>query len=190
MLKIFLILFDITAIIVGIVLCIIKFIDYLDENPYASKKVIEKVVYSTVAGHLIFLFIGVPFLQILFSLSIQYSYHCLFDSYPIIKPEDPRFIYGLVGSLINYFLMIRFVSIHTIGVFLLICSFTIVWITPVCFFFSMSATEETLFIKSKGRENKTYARIALDYISLYSKMAFEQVQTVIGSQTGTNNRND
>lgn len=143
---------------------IIKFIDYLEENPYASKHFIQKIVYGSVAFHTVFLLIGISIPQILFSLSIQYSYNCLFDSYPVIRPEDPKFIYGLVGSLINYFLMIRFISMNSIRLLVVVPCFFIVWLTPVCFFFSMSATEDTLFIKKTGRKNKTYAGMLLDFL--------------------------
>lgn len=142
----------------------IKFIDYLEENPYGSKHLIQKMVYGSVAFHVVFLLLGVSIPQILFSLSIQYSYNCLFDSYPVIRPEDPRFIYGLVGSLVNYFLMIRFISMNSVRILVMIPCFAIIWLTPVCFFFSMSATEDTLFVKKTGRKNKTYAGMLLDFL--------------------------
>lgn len=162
--KVTFVLCIIIALIIAAGIGIVKFIDYLDENPYASKDLIQNILYIAVGSHLLFLFIGVPFLQILFSLSIQYSYHCLFDSYPIIKPEDYRFIYGLVGSLINYFLMIRFITVVNIRIITVILCFVVIWITPVCFFFSMSAGDETLFIKSKGRVSETYVGQFLKWI--------------------------
>lgn len=142
---------------------VIKLIDYLEENPYGSKAFIQKIVYSSIMAHLIFLFMGMPILQILFSLSIQYAYHCLFDIYPIVKPDDPRFIYGLVGSLVNYFLMIRFISLNDGSLLSIIPYFLIIWTTPIVFFFSMSATEDSLFVKKTGKKNKTYAGMALEW---------------------------
>lgn len=162
--KVSLVLILVIAFVIGIGVAIIKFIDYLEENPYGSKKLIEYILYTAVACHILFLFIGISIPQILFSLSIQYAYHCLFDAYPIIKPEDPKFIYGLVASLVNYFLMIRFISTYNPGLLMIVPCFIIIWITPVCFFFSMSATEDTLFIKTKGKTNVTYAGKFIDWI--------------------------
>lgn len=163
----------ILVVVVGILgllgIGIIRLIDYLEENPYGSKELIKKIVYSSVVAHLIFLVMGMSWWQILFSLSIQYTYHCLFDVYPIVKPEDPRFIYGLVGSLLNYFFMIRFISLSGSHVAFIIPYFIIIWTTPVFFFFSMSATEDALFIKKTGRKNKTYAGMALDWALSFGK---------------------
>lgn len=151
------------GLLISLGLGIIKLIDYLEENPYGSKALIQKIVYTSVAAHLLFLFMGMPILQILLSLSIQYAYHCLFDIYPIVKPEDPRFIYGLVGSLVNYFLMIRFISMSNGSILAIIPYFAIIWSTPIFFFFSMSATEDALFIKKTGKRNKTYAGMAVEW---------------------------
>lgn len=164
LLKLSFILIVVIILLIILGVGIIKFIDYLEENPYASKHFIQKIVYSSVAFHIVFLLIGISIPQILFSLSIQYSYNCLFDSYPVIRPEDPRFIYGLIGSLINYFLMIRFISMNSTKLLIVIPCFFIIWLTPVCFFFSMSATEDTLFIKKTGKKNKTYAGMLLDFL--------------------------
>ena len=168
-LKVTSILLISVSLLIALGLGVIKLIDYLEENPYGSKALIQKIVYSCVAAHLIFLIMDMPILQILFSLSIQYAYHCLFDIYPIVKPEDPRFIYGLVASLVNYFLMIRFISISNGSVLAIIPYFIIIWATPIFFFFSMSATEDALFIKKTGQKNKTYAGMALDWAFNFGK---------------------
>lgn len=154
--------------VAGLLIClgvgIIKLIDYLEENPYGSKDLIQKVVYTSIALHILFLVMGMPILQIIFSLTVQYSFNCMFDTYPFIKPEDPKFIYGVVGSLINYFLMIRFISLSSSKVMMIIPYFLIIWASPVCFFFSMSATEDTLFVKKGGKKNKTYAGLFIEWI--------------------------
>lgn len=143
---------------------IIKFIEYLEDNPYGSKELIQKVVYASVALHVLLLIAGMRFWQLAFSLSIQYTYNCMFDSYPFIRPEDPKFIYGLVASLINYFLMIRFISINSISLIFILPYFLIIWSTPICFFFSMSATEDALFIKKGGKKTRTYVGLCLDWL--------------------------
>lgn len=163
-LKVTAILVLVIGFLICLGVCIIKLIDYLEENPYGSKDLIQKIVYTSVALHIVFLLSGMPFLQLLFSLSIQYSYNCMFDSYPLVRPEDPKFIYGLVASLVNYFLMIRFISIKGIGFALIIPFFVIIWTTPICFFFSMSATENTVFLKKDGHKNKTYAGLLVDWL--------------------------
>lgn len=167
--KITSILILVAGALIGLGLGIIRLIDYLEENPYGSKDLIQKIIYASVIGHLVFLFMGMRLWQIIFSLSIQYTYHCLFDVYPIVKPEDPRFIYGLVGSLVNYFFMIQFISTSNGHIALIIPYFIIIWTTPIFFFFSMSATEDALFVKKTGKRNKTYAGMALDWALSFGK---------------------
>lgn len=169
--------FLLTCIIVALVVLviiligigIIRFIDYLEENPYGSKAAIEKIIFGVYASHVLLLFLGVSLWQILFSLSIQYSYHCLLDSHAEIETSDSRFIYGLVASLINYFLMIRFISMHNTALVYVIPCFLVIWITPVCFFFSMSATEDAPFKKPRRGESKSYGKKILNYLMTLGK---------------------
>lgn len=160
------------VIILAGVVCV-RFIDYIEENPYGSKSLIEKIIYIVVGSHILFLFMRLPILHILFSLSISYAYNCLLDSHAEIQTSDPRFLYGIIGSLVSYFLMIRFISIHHTSLLLIIPCFCIIWVVPICFFFSMSATEDTLFKKTKGGSTKTYAGQFVDYIFSLGKKSSE-----------------
>lgn len=155
--------------LVAISLGVIKLIDYLEENPYGSKDMIQNVVYASVALHILFLLSGMSYFQLLFSLSIQYCFNTMFDVYPLIKPEDIRFIYGAIGSLVNYFLMIRFISVQKLSLLTIIPYFIIIWATPICFFFSMSASEDNLFLNKPGIKNKTYAGMAIDWVLKFGK---------------------
>ncbi|KAM0681177.1 hypothetical protein GINT2_000371 [Glugoides intestinalis] len=162
--KSFFILIFVILLLILLGVGIIKFIEYLEDNPYGSKELIQKVVYTSVALHVLLFISGMQILQLAFSLSIQYTYNCMFDSYPFIRPEDPKFIYGLIASLVNYFLMIRFVSMNSIRLIFILPYFLIIWATPICFFFSMSATEDALFIKKGGKKTRTYVGLCLDWL--------------------------
>lgn len=143
----------------------IRLVDYFDENPYGSKDLVQKVLYTSVALHVLFLITGMPILQIIFSLSIQYCLQTLFDTYSEIRMNDPKLIAGFIGSLINYFLMLRFFTIYEKKLILFIPYLCIIWATPICFFFSISVSEDAIFIKKKGgKKNKTYAGVFLDWM--------------------------
>lgn len=156
------------AIVAGIIgggIGIVRAIDYIEDNPYAAKEKIQMIVHGTMGMHALFLFMGLPIWHILFSFSIQYALHSLFVLYPAIRPEDPRFIYGILGSLVNHFLFIKFFVDENKNILLIILSFIIIWVTPFCFFFSMSASDDNLFVKKNdGKGNKTYAGILVDWL--------------------------
>lgn len=154
----------IIASLIGVGVGIVRAIDYIEENPYAAKAKIQAVLYGVVIAHIFFLFSGLPFYHIIFSLSIQYTFNTFFDAYPVIKPEDPRFIYGVVGSFLNHFLLIKHYFNKNPGVLSVILAFAIIWITPFSFFFSMSAAEDTLFLNKSTKATKTYARMALEWL--------------------------
>jgi Transmembrane adaptor Erv26 len=154
---------SIIALIVAAGVATVRSIDYIEENPYAAKEKIQNLVYFVIFSHLFLLYQGIPLYHLAISLSIQYAFNCFFESYPIIKPEDPKFIYGLIGSLINHFLLIKFFFDKSIGFFSIVLCFIIIWATPFGFFFSMSAAEDNMFIKKAGRPNhKTYVRMAFE----------------------------
>lgn len=148
---------------------VVRSVEYLEENMYAVKSVIERIVYTVVFLHLYMLYLGMPFWHFLFSLSIQYSFNCFFAHYPIIQPEDPKFIFGVVGSLINHLLLIRMFVIQSSNLFSIISSFILIWITPFSFFFTMSASENIMLLKSDGRPVKTFAGMALDWLMNFGK---------------------
>lgn len=155
--------------ILGFGIGIIRFIEYLEENPYGSQKLLGQIIIGVISSHILFLYLRISIWHILLSLSIQYCFYCLLDSHAEIETTDPRFIYGLVGSLINYFLMIRFISIYNTPVGYIFPCFLIVWITPICFFFSMSATEDAPFKKPRRGQPKSYGKKILDFIMSIGK---------------------
>jgi hypothetical protein len=153
----------IVALIVGAGVATVRSIDYIEENPYAAKEKIQLVVYFVIFSHSFLLYHGIPIYHLALSLAIQYAFNCFFDVYPVIRPEDPKFIFGLVGSLINHFLLIKFFFDKSLGFISIILCFIIIWTTPFCFFFSMSAAEDNMFIKKSGKSNhKTYVRLAFE----------------------------
>lgn len=163
--KISFIFVFIIAAVIGVCIGTIRSIEYIEENTYAAKQKIQNLIYGVLLCHIYLLWAGVPIYHLLLSLSIQYTFNCFMRDYPAIKPEDFRFIYGVVGSLINHFLMIKFFFDRHCGVVTIIFCFILVWATPFAFFFSMSATDDVLFVKNQGQQNvKTYAGMLLDYL--------------------------
>lgn len=161
-----------TLAIAGV--AIVRSIDYIEENTYAVKSRIQAVVYTVIGLHAYMMFIGMPIWHVLLSLSIQYAFNCFFESYPVVRPEDPKFIYGVLGSLVNHFLLIRvFIQQSSSFVTVALC-FVIIWTTPFCFFFTMSASEDALFIKKTGKGTKTYAGLALDWLWNFGRKQLAQ----------------
>ncbi|EOB13692.1 Protein TEX261 [Nosema bombycis CQ1] len=128
---------------------IIKAIDYIEDKAFAAKKRIKQIIEISMGLHLYFLIRGGSFLHVLFSLSIQYSFYCMLDIYPIIKLDNPYFIYGTLASLVNHFLIIRMLFFRQFYSLEVICFFFLIWITPFCFFISLSANDEVIVVKGK-----------------------------------------
>lgn len=165
-------------VVTVIAVCIgtIRSIEYIEENTYAAKDKIQKIIYFSMGCYVFFLMKGIPLWHLLMGLGIQYTFHCLMHNYPAVRPEDPRFIGGVIGSLINHFLMIKFFFEKSGNIFLIIFAFAIVWLTPFCFFFSMSATDDVLFVKTQNRQVKTYAGMLLDYCLNLGKKNRDRMQ--------------
>lgn len=151
--------------IIGFGVGIIKAIEYIEDKAYAAKKHIEKIIQVSALLHIILLFRGVSILQILFSLTIQYSFFCLLEAYPTIKMENPFFVYGSVASLINHFLVIRFLFTSKIRILEIVFHFLLIWITPFCFFVSLSANDEVLIVSGDRKINNTFiGKILREYV--------------------------
>lgn len=150
--------------VIAICIITIRSIEYIEENTYAAKDKIQKIIYFSMLTYIFFMLKGMSFIHLSLGLGIQYTFNCLMNNYPAIKPEDPRFIAGVLGSLVNHFLMIKFFFEKSGGIFIVIFAFIIVWLTPFCFFFSMSATDDVLFINNSNKHVKTYAGILLEYL--------------------------
>jgi len=159
--------------IVGIGIGAVRSINYIEENPYAAKEKIQMIVYGIIASHMFFMIIRLPLYVIIFSLTIQYAFNALFDSYPFIKPEDPKFLYGVLASLVNHFLLIKFFVGHSYGIIVVILSFIIIWATPFCFFFSMSAADDAPFANHSGKSTKTYVGMAFDWLMTIGKKSMK-----------------
>lgn len=154
----------VVAAVIGICVGTIRSIEYIEENTYAAKSKIQSIIYICMGFYIFFLLKGLPFWHLLVGLGVQYTFHCLLHTYPAIRPEDPCFLIGVLGSLVNHFLMIKFFFEKSGGVLMIIFAFLLVWLTPFCFFFSMSATDDVLFVKNSHKPVKTYAGMVLDYL--------------------------
>ncbi|KAF9764555.1 Testis Expressed Sequence [Nosema granulosis] len=135
--------------LLGVGLGIIKAIDYIEDKAFAAKKRIKQIMEVSMALHLYFLIRGGGLFHVLFSLSIQYSFYCMLDIYPIIKLDNPYFIYGTLASLINHFLVIRMLFYRDLYSLEVMAFFLLIWITPFCFFISLSANDEVIVVKGK-----------------------------------------
>ena len=161
-------LLAVIGIFVGLCVLIIRSVRHIENNVYGVKETIRKIVFAVIALHIYLLYIGVPLWHLAFSLTIQYAFYQFFDSYPVIKPEDPKFLYAVIASLVNHFLMIRVFIVHEIGVINIVLCFLHIWTTPFCFFFTMSASDNLMFLskdaKKSNRPTKTFAGQALDWL--------------------------
>ncbi|ORD95187.1 hypothetical protein ECANGB1_2768 [Enterospora canceri] len=166
----------IVAAVIGVCIVTIRSIEYIEENTYAAKEKIVKIIYFTMACYIFFMLKGMSFLHLLLGLGIQYTFNILMHTYPAIKPEDPKFIGAVLGSLVNHFLMIKFFFDKSGSIFMIVFAFVIVWLTPFCMFFSMSATDDVLFVKNPNKPLKTYAGMFLDWLLHISKKRRERMQ--------------
>lgn len=162
--SLFLILGSIGGL-VGFGIGIVKAIDYIEDKAYAAKKHIEAIIQISAGLHVVLFFRGVSILQILFSLSIQYAFYCLLDIYPLVKMDNPYFIYGTLASLLNHFLVIRLIfSKSVVYGTEIVFYFALVWITPFCFFLSLSANDEVLFVRGKPSSNTLIGSLLKKYL--------------------------
>ncbi len=153
-----------TVIIISSVIGIIRFIEYIEENTYAAKNKIQKIIYISAALHILEFFNGVSYYSIAIGLIVIYCFNIVLMSYPDIPTMEPPFLLGIVGALINHFLLIKCFMENSTGVFFCIYAFIHCWIVPFCFFFSMSATDNLLFVRKDQKRIKTYAGMFKDFI--------------------------
>jgi uncharacterized membrane protein YagU involved in acid resistance len=151
--KSLLIFFGSIIALVAVGLGIIKSIEYIEDKAYSAKKKIKNIVLASMFLHLYLLIRGKSIFHTLFSLSIQYSFYCMLDIYPIIKLDNPLFIYGTLASLVNHFLVIRFLFYRRLYTIEVLSIFVLIWITPFCFFISLSANDEVIVVKGKTTTN-------------------------------------
>lgn len=151
--------------LIGLGIGIVKAIDYIEDKAYAAKKHIESIIQISAGLHIILLLRGVSIFQILFSLSIQYAFYCLLDIYPLVKMDNPYFIYGTIASLLNHFLVIRLLFSKP-GIYgaEIVLYFALVWTTPFCFFLSLSANDEVLFVRGKASPNTIIGSFLKKYL--------------------------
>lgn len=162
------------SLVVAVGVTIVRSIEYIENNIYGVKDTIMKILFTVIALHLYFLFLGMPFWHLIFSLSIQAVFYSLFDVYPMVKPEDPKFLYGVFASLINHFLLVRLFMNRETGIIHIMLCFIIIWTTPFCFFFTMSATDDVPFIPASGRTTKTLAGKLIEWMMNFKRNKTEQ----------------
>lgn len=134
----------------GLGICMYKAVEYIEDKTYAAKRKIEQIIMTISALHFLLLFRGVNFFLILYSLSIQYIFYSLLDSYPNVQPTNICFIVGTLMALVNHFLILRTMIIGRHYMVEMVFSFVVfVWCTPFCFFLSLSANDDALPVKGK-----------------------------------------
>ncbi|EQB60614.1 tex261-like protein [Vairimorpha apis BRL 01] len=139
--------------LVGLGLGIIKSIEYIEDRAYSAKNKIKRIVEISMLLHFYLLLRCKSIFQTIFSLSIQYSFYCMLEIYPIVKLDNPYFIYGTLASLVNHFLVIRMLFYTNLYSFEVLFVFALIWITPFCFFISLSANDEVIVVKGKTTTN-------------------------------------
>lgn len=139
--------------LVGLGLGIIKSIEYIEDKAYSAKNKIKRIIEISMFLHLYLIIRCKSIFQTAFSLSIQYAFYCMLEIYPIVKLDNPYFIYGTLASLVNHFLVIRLLFYRNLYSVEVLFVFALIWITPFCFFISLSANDEVIVVKGKTTTN-------------------------------------
>lgn len=117
---------------------------YLENNPHKSKNFVFFILILSIVLHYLLYLFNFSKIHLIFSIFTQILFLSLFEEYPYMKSNDIRFILGILFTIINHFITIFSVRSKSLGILQVLFSFLIIWISPVIFLFSLSATEEII----------------------------------------------
>ncbi|KAG0436614.1 Testis Expressed Sequence [Dictyocoela muelleri] len=141
------------GILLGLSISLYYSIRYIEEHTFAAKNKIDKIIKSIMILHLLPLIRGIGIPIVLFSLLVQLLFYNLLDLYPDIKPSNLQFLFGGFLALVNHFWFLKSAIEKNLYTLEVVFYFVfIVWVTPFCFFMSLSANEDTLPQQGKKRE--------------------------------------
>jgi hypothetical protein len=141
--------------LIGLGVGLYKAVEFIGDRTFAAKKRIEQIMIAISIFHVLLILRGVNFFLVLYSLSIQYVFYTLLKPYPNIQPSNPVFIAGSVMALGNHFLMLRSMILGNHYMIEMVIGFLVaVWMTPFCFYLSLSANDMAL--PFKGRKTSTW----------------------------------
>ncbi|TBT96532.1 putative Erv26-like transmembrane adaptor protein [Hamiltosporidium tvaerminnensis] len=151
-----LILLGLIATIIGLAVGLYKAVQFIEDKTYAAKKRIENIITAVSIFHIFLILRKFSLFLVGFSLCIQFLFYSLLDIYPAILPTNIYFVVGSLMAVINHFLFLRALVKGDHYILEMIFYFiVVVWLTPFCFFLSLSANDETLPVK--GTKTKTRA---------------------------------
>lgn len=149
-----LILLLITTIIIAVALLLYHTVIYIEDHAIAARKKIENIILTVSVLHIFLLFRSVNIFQIVFSLSVQYIFYHLLLKYPNFGVMDPYLIVGTVLALVNHFLVLRLLILNYWVLEVVVYFFVFVWLTPFCFYVSLSANDE-VFVPVRNAKRET-----------------------------------
>ncbi|KAJ3149704.1 erv26 super protein [Geranomyces michiganensis] len=120
--------------------------ELVEEYTVLTKRIIKITSLATAAAHvLLWLFDGLPFKRILFSLLCHAWYSQLLRTFPEIELASPAFIVSCVLVISDHFVWFFYFTDH-FHTFTEIATFfgLVVWLVPFMYFISLSANEYTL----------------------------------------------
>lgn len=145
----------IAALIIGAAIGLYQTVIYIEDHTMAFKDRIKQIIFAIGAIHVFMLFRGVSIFQVLFSGSIQYVFYNLYLKYPDFLISDPLLIIGSIMALVNHFLTLRLLIFNfwvpEIILYFILC----VWVTPFCFYVSLSANEDIMTDLHKRKKVQT-----------------------------------
>ncbi|KAI8909396.1 transmembrane adaptor Erv26 [Powellomyces hirtus] len=120
--------------------------ELVEEYTVTTKKIIKITTAVTIVVHiLLWLFDGLPFKRVLFSLLCQAWYSQLLRTFPDIELSSPAFILSCILVISDHFVWFFYFTDHYHTFFEIATFFgLVVWLIPFMYFISLSANEYTL----------------------------------------------
>lgn len=141
--------------IIGAAIGLYKTVVYIEDHTMAFKERILQIIMAVGVIHIIMLFRGVSIFQVIYSGCIQYIFYNLYLKYPYFQISDPFLIVGSLMALINHFLTLRLLIFKFYIIEVIFYFIFSVWLTPFCFYVSLSANEDVMTDLERKKKVRT-----------------------------------
>lgn len=94
-------IFIVFSILLGI--AIKRTISYFEDNPHSAKGIVELILYTGLALHILLYILGFPIKFVFLSILGQILYISLFHEYPDVTIKDARFVIGAAITIYSHF---------------------------------------------------------------------------------------
>ncbi|ORY21711.1 DUF396-domain-containing protein [Neocallimastix californiae] len=120
--------------------------ELVEENTVMTRKVIKYSIWTVMIIYvLVWLFDGLPFLRVAFSIFCHLIYSISLNEFPDIQFSSPSFIFSCVLVIVDHFVWFNYFTKYYFPFNEIVCFFGIcVWAVPFEFFISLSANDNTL----------------------------------------------